>query len=256
VGPIIWLAFNLTRKPFDDVRVRQAIAYAVDRDFIVDRLNQGLAKAATGPIVPDSPFYNGEVEKYSLDLDKANALLDEAGLPKKDDGMRFSTTVDYIPNVPDHKRLAEYLKPQLKKIGIDVQVTPSPDFPTWAKRVSTYEFDLTMDTVFNWGDPVIGVARTYLSSNIRSGVIWSNTQNYKNPKVDELLGKAAVELDGAKRKALYQDFQKIVTDEVPVYWINVVPYHTVYHKGLGNVPTTIWGAMSALDEVYWENEPK
>ncbi len=256
VGPINWLAFNLKRKPFSDKRVRKAIAYAIDRDFITKSLMFGLAKQATGPIVPDSPYYNGNVEKYDLNLEKANALLDKAGYPKKADGKRFSMSVDYIPNVQEQqKKIAEYLKPQLKKVGIDVRLRPSPDFPTWARRISTWDFDVTMDIVFNWGDPVIGVHRTYLSSNIRKGVIWSNTQSYSNPKVDDLLERAGREMDPAKRKALYAEFQRIVVDDLPIYFINILPNYTIYHKDLRNPPLTIWGAMAPLDKVYWEKRP-
>jgi peptide/nickel transport system substrate-binding protein len=128
-------------------------------------------------------------------------------------------------------------------------VRASPDFPTWAKRIASHDFDLTMDIVFNWGDPVIGVARTYLSTNIRD-VIWTNTQSYRNPEVDKLLIEAGTELDPLKRKALYATFQKIVTDELPIDWLLVVPYHTVYSKRVGNVPTNIWGVMSPMDDVY------
>jgi peptide/nickel transport system permease protein len=95
--------------------------------------------------------------------------------------------------------------------------------------VSSYDFELTMDVVFNWGDPVIGVHRTYLSDNIREGVIWSNTQQYENARVDELLNAAAVELDLDKRKALYAEFQQIVAEDLPIYWINALPYHTAYN---------------------------
>ena len=144
------------------------------------------------------------------------------------------------------------MKPQLKKIGIDLTVRASPDFPTWAKRVSGQEFDLTLDSVFNWGDPVIGVHRTYLTSNIRPGVIWSNTQSYSNPKVDELLAKAGVEKDLAKRKAMYQEFQKIVVADAPIAFLNVLPYFQVYEKSLRKLPTSVWGATSPIDEMYRE----
>src|SRR3546814_13593243 len=97
-----------------------------------------------------------------------------------------------------------------------------------------------MDSVFNWGDPVIGVARTYLTSNIRKGVIWSNTQQYSNPKVDELLEKAAVETDQAKRATMYKEFEKLVVDDVPIFYINNLPYHTDYQSGLVNTPASIW----------------
>ena len=166
------------------------------------------------------------------------------------DGMDL--TVDYIPGPAEQqKNVAEYLKSQLKKIGINVEVRAAPDFPTWAKRISTYDFELTMDIVFNWGDPVIGVHRTYLCTNIREGVIWSNTQQYCNQRVDEILNAAAVELDAEKRKALYAEFQQIVAGDLPIYWINSLPYHTAHDKRLGNPPTGIWGAMHPMDRVHW-----
>ena len=252
IGPINWLAFNCGKKPLDDVRVRRAIALAANRDFITGKLLGGVAKPATGPIVPGSPFYEPTVDQYKLDIAKAESLLDEAGLKKGPDGMRLQLTIDYIPNDNDQQRnVAEYLRAGLKRIGIALQVRAAPDFPTWAQRVSNFDFDLTMDTVFNWGDPVIGVARTYLSTNIRKGVIWSNTQQYQNPKVDELLNTAAVEADVAKRKALYDDFQKIVVAEAPIAYLNLTPYRAVYDKRLTDLPLSIWGPLSPLDEVAW-----
>ncbi|MBL8571130.1 MAG: ABC transporter substrate-binding protein [Phreatobacter sp.] len=256
IGALTWLAFNTQKAPLDDKRVRQAICFAIDRNFILKRLLLDRAKAATGPIAPNSPFYTADVEKYDLNLDKANQLLDQAGHKRKSDGTRFTLTVDYSPGNEVVKSTAEYFKPQLRKVGIDVQVRTSPDFATWAHRVGGWDFDLTLDTVFNWGDPVIGVDRTYLSSNIRKGVIWSNTQGYSNPRVDELLAKAGVEPDLAARKALYAEFQKIVVDDAPIFFINTLPYVGVFQKTLGAVPATIWGAMSPMDELHWTTPPR
>jgi len=182
-----------------------------------------------------------------VDLDKAKALMAEAGFA---DGM--SLTIDYIPGPKEQQQsVAEYMKSQLKKIGIELEVRAAPDFPTWAGRVGGHDFELSMDVVFNWGDPVIGVHRTYLCDNIRKGVIWSNTQQYCNPKVDELLNAAAVELDQAKRAALYGEFQQIIGQDVPIYFINALPYHTAYKSGLQDVPTGIWGTMHPMDNVSW-----
>ncbi|WP_424627517.1 ABC transporter substrate-binding protein [Bradyrhizobium sp. SYSU BS000235] len=257
VGPLNWLAFNTKKKPLDDVRVRQAIAYAANREFIVGKLMGGKAKIATSPIAPGSPLDEPGVEMYKLDLAKSQKLLDEAGYTKKPDGSRMTLTIDYIPGDEEQQRnVAEYLRSQLKQVGINLEVRAAPDFPTWAQRISNYDFDLTMDVVFNWGDPVIGVNRTYLSSNIHKGVIWSNTQQYSNPKVDELLNAAAQETSPEKRKALYSEFQKIVVSDVPVYYINSTPYRNVFAKGLSGLPTTIWGMMSPLDELYWATPPK
>lgn len=256
IGAINWLAFNTKKKPLNDVRVRQAIAYAANRDFITSKLMAGKAAPAYGPIVPTSPLATADVEQYKLDLKKAEKLLDEAGYKKGADGIRFPLQIDFIPGSDEQQRnVAEYLRPQLKKIGIALEIRAAPDFPTWAQRIATFDFDLTMDSVFNWGDPVIGVARTYLTSNIRKGIIWSNTQQYSNPRVDELLQQAAVETNLDKRKALYAEFQKIVVSEVPIHFINTIPYRSAFHTSLGNLPNSIWGSMSPLDELYWQAQP-
>ena len=257
IGPLSWLAFNVRNKPLDDIRVRQAISYSIDRKFINQKLLIGRSVQATGPLHHGSPFYFGDVEKYDLNIDKANKLLDQAGYPRKDKGIRFSLMMDYEPTNPEiQKNIAEYIREALQPVGIDVKLRTSPDFPTWMRRISNWDFELTIDTVFNYPDPVIGVHRTYICSNIKKGVMWSNTQGYCDPKVDEILEKASVEKDFAKRKALYAEFQKIVTQELPVAWTFEVPSYTAYHKDLGNPPLTVWGAMAPFDEVYWVKEPK
>ncbi len=250
VGALSWLAFNTDRKPFNDVRVRQAIGYAIDRNFIMKALHAGFATESTGPIIHSSPFASPDVKKYTLDLKKAESLLDEAGLKRGDKGERFKMTIDYLPaGTVDHKNTAEYLRTQLKKIGITVEVRASPDFPSWARLIASHDFDMTTDAVFNWGDPVIGVHRTYLTSNIRP-IIWANTQSYSNPRVDELLDQASVEMDAAKRRAMYAEFQGLVTEDSPILFMTETPYHTLVAKNVGGVPTTIWGPVSPLDEVY------
>ena len=246
IGPISWLAMNTADGPLSDVRVRKAIAYAVDKDFIHKALMQGTAADSTTGIHPDSPFY-AEQEGYALDLEKSVALLDEAGFPVKD-GSRMALTIDF--GWPGVKAEVEYVKAALKKVDIDVEVRASADFPTWAKKMGTGDFDMSWDTVFNWGDPVIGVHRTYDSTNILKGV-WSNTQSYSNARVDELMAMAAVEADPAKRTALYAEFQQIIADEVPVYHVNTVPYHTIYNtEKVGNPPVGIWGTSTPIDMTY------
>ena len=246
IGPISWLAMNTADGPLSDVRVRKAIAYAVDKDFIHKALMQGTAADSTTGIHPDSPFY-AEQEGYALDLEKSVALLDEAGFPVKD-GSRMALTIDF--GWPGVKAEVEYVKAALKKVDIDVEVRASADFPTWAKKMGTGDFDMSWDTVFNWGDPVIGVHRTYDSTNILKGV-WSNTQSYSNARVEELMAMAAVEADPAKRTALYAEFQQIIADEVPVYHVNTVPYHTIYNtEKVGNPPVGIWGTSTPIDMTY------
>ncbi len=248
IGPIDWLAMNVTRGPLKDERVRQAIAYAIDKNFIMKAVMRGTAKDARTGVHPDSPLYNPDVNPYDIDLDKANALLDEAGFPMEG-GKRFDISLELVP-FPGYKPQTEYIKQALSKVGINVTIESSPDFPSWAKIMGTMDFDMSMDSVYNWGDPVIGVNRTYMSDNIAKGV-WSNTQGYSNARVDELLAMAAQENDETKRKALYAEFQEIVNKEVPIYYLNAVPMHTFYNDKVQNPPTNgIWATSSPLDKVW------
>lgn len=249
IGPINWLAFNTgSDGPLADKRVRQAIAYAIDKNFILNAIMLGLSQESKTGIHPGSPLYYPDVNGYDLDIDKANALLDEAGYEKGSDGIRFSLTIDH--GNPTTKPQAEFTKASLAKVGIDVTVNSFVDFPTWANKISNHDFDMTWDTVFNWGDPVIGVHRTYDSQNIKEGVIWSNTQQYANERIDELMAAAGQEIDPDKRAALYKEFQEILADDLPVYWTNTLPYHTIYNKKVGNPPLGIWSSSSPYDLVF------
>ncbi|MCX7266194.1 MAG: ABC transporter substrate-binding protein [Burkholderiales bacterium] len=252
IGALNWLAFNTAKKPMSDVNVRKAIAMTIDKNFISKALHGGFSQPADGPIVASSPFAITDLIRYPLDLKKAAQLLDEAGYKVGANGERFKMTIDYLPgNDEQQKNVAEYIRAQLKKVGVNVEVRASADFPSWAKRLASHDFDMSMDVVFNWGDPIIGVHRTYLSTNIRP-IIWTNTQSYNNPKVDELLNTAGGLLDPTKRKAYYATFQKIVTDELPIHFINAAPYFTIASKKLVNVPTSIWGPSSPYDEVSFK----
>lgn len=247
IGPIDWLAMNTTKGPLANIKVRQAIAYAIDRDFILKAIMRGTAVSALTGVHPDSPLYNADVNPYDLDIDKANALLDEAGFPVKD-GKRFDLALQLVP-FPGYKPQSEYIKQALSKVGINVSLKAVPDFPSWAKIMGEMNFEMSLDSVYNWGDPVIGVNRTYMSSNIAKGV-WSNTQGYSNARVDELLDMAAKENNPEKRRALYREFQEIVNEEVPIYFLNSVPMHTIYSDRVGNVPKGIWSSSSPMDKVY------
>ncbi len=253
IGPTVFLAPNLRKKPFDNVLVRKAMAYAIDRDYIIQKLHHGMTYPCYGPLYHTSPFYTADVNKYDLDLKKANKLLDKAGYARKADGTRFSATLDWIPGVPDDQQMvAEYLKPQLKKVGIKIELRQSPGIGPWLKRVAGWNFDLTLDLPFNYPDPIIGVHRLYVSDNIKH-IPWTNTQGYVNPKVDEVLAKAAVEMDLAKRKELYVEFQKIINEDVPLIYIHDVVAFTFLHKDLMGWPTGIWGLMGPGDGIYWKD---
>ena len=250
LGSLVWLAFNTKSPKLADKRVRQAIHYALDKKAIVDTMLGGVPKRSTGPIASGSPFYTAKVEPYDLNLAKAAQLLDAAGLKPGANGVRLTVDLDSIPGVGDMKVIQEYMKPALAKVGIEVNMRTSPDFPTWARRVSALQFEMTLDSVWNWGDPVIGVHRTWLTSNIRPGVIWSNTQSYSNPKVDDLLAAAGKEMDAKKRRALYEEFQKIVVDDCPVAFLIEANYYQGVQGRVKAAPEGIWGVNDALVDTW------
>jgi peptide/nickel transport system substrate-binding protein len=231
--------------------VRQALAHALDKNLIVKDILFGYGKIADGPLVSPGPFYNPKLRRYEYSLDKAQKLLDEAGYKRGADGTRFKLTLDFIPGSADLLAVAEYMREQYRQIGVDLTLRNSPEFPTWAGRMANWEYDLSLDVVFNYPDPVIGVERTYISSNIKKSV-WSNTMGYANPRVDELFAKAQREQDFERRKALYHQVQDVLTAELPLIWINEVGYTTVWNKEFDGLPTNVWGTMSPFLDAYWK----
>ena len=105
---------------------------------------------------------------------------------------------------------------------------------------------MTLDNVWNWGDPVVGVERTYLCSNIKKGVLWANMSQYCNPKVDELFKNAAAAPDEKTRKELYFDVQEILTDELPILPFETQQFRNIYSDTVVNPPNGPFGIMSPL----------
>lgn len=256
IGAMNWLAFNLKRSLWDNKKVRHAIAYAIDKEFIIQKMQYGLSRRAYGPIADSSPFYKKDLPRFNFDLNKAEQLLDEAGLTKNKDGTRLELTIAWIPgSVEFGKNVAEAIKSQLMKVGVRANVRTFPDFASWNKAVSLQgDYDLSVESVFTWGDPIIGVHRTYLSSNIRPGVPFSNTTRYNNPKVDEILQQAGQEMDEQKRRKLYETFQAIIVEDMPIHYLHTMPYYTIQDKAVVRPPEGLWGSMAPFDQAAWAKE--
>jgi peptide/nickel transport system substrate-binding protein len=213
---------NHRRKELSDVKVRQAIAHAIDKTFVVDTIFLGYAAASTGPVPKNTPeFYNKDVPAYDFSVEKANALLDEAGYKRGADGTRFALKLLPAPYFNETKQFGDYLRQALAAVGIDAQLVNN-DAAAHQKAVYTdHAFDLAIAPPVFRGDPAISTT-ILVQSGIPAGVGFSNQGGYVNAALDGVIAKAAETVDTKARTGLYNEFQKLVVEDLPL--INVAEW--------------------------------
>jgi peptide/nickel transport system substrate-binding protein len=249
------IEFNLDNPYLKNLKVRQAIAHAINREVLKNVVWYGYAVNSPTPITPElTQFHDDTPTPYPFDLALANKLLDEAGYPRQANGVRFTLVHDYMPYGDGFKRVAEYLKSALAKVGIDVTIR-SQDFPGYIKRVyRDRDFDFTNHSISNLFDPAVGVQRLYWSKAFKIGVPFGNGSHYSNPQVDQLLEQAAVERDPAKRAQLYKQFQRIIESELPDINLLQLKRLTIYNQRVHNFLTDIQGVNGSLSGVWLDKQ--
>ena len=248
-APHGFMEINNRVKPLDDKRFRQAMMYAIDRDFIKDKIWYGFGKVATGPIGSRTKFYDGNVPLYKPDLAKSRALLDEMGLKPDSDGIRARVQLLQLPYGDTWVRTAEFIKQSLQRVGVRVDMETA-DTGGWLQREGNWDYQLTLNLPYQFADPALGVARTYVSSNIRKGVPHTNTVGYVNPKVDELFDKASAAIDEGERQRLYSEVQRLLVEDVPIGWLLELSFPTLHRKKFRNVVTTALGVTADFEETW------
>ena len=250
VSAMYVMELNHRHEALKDKRVRQALMYALNREFIVENLWFGYGKVATGPIPSTSPFYTTEgVSIYSYDPKKAESLLDEAGWKRKADGMRFKIIAVPGPG-PEMQRTAEYRKQAFKQVGIDVEIR-AMDLASFIREVYNYNFDISDNWLYMMTDPTVGVQRLYWGKNIRKGVPFANASGYSNPKVDELFEACQVENDLAKRKAMFAEIQRRIQEDAALLNVLEMKFVTLYNTKLKNHTMGADGPMGNLADAYF-----
>jgi len=247
-SPVSWIETNNRVKPLGDVRVRQAMSHAIDRDFIVNRLWFGVGKPATSPIASTTRFHDPAAKLQSHDPKLAMQLLDAAGYKPDAKGVRFSIRHLVLPYGEVWSRLSEYFRTAMHQIGIEVTLE-STDAGAWARRIADWDYDTSVNFVYQYGDPTLGVERTYVSTNIQH-VTFTNTGGYSNPKVDELFATARTAADPAERQAAFYAVQKILCDEVPQIWLMEMAFPAIYDRKLHNVIQLGTGVHACFDDVF------
>ncbi len=212
-----WVAFNQSKAPFNDTRVRQAMNYAVNKQAIVDNLLQGTGTLAINPLPPVVWSYTDDIQRYDYNPEKAKELLAEAGYP---DGFACSFWVpESGSGMQQPVAMGTAIQADLKAVGIDCEIQTF-EWGTYLDKVivppEQAEYDLfEMSWIGDNGDPD---NHLYI---LLSGEQWPpagyNMGFYKNDKVDELLREARTTLDRARRTELYQEAQKLIAQDPP--WI-------------------------------------
>ncbi|NYT64704.1 ABC transporter substrate-binding protein [Alcaligenaceae bacterium] len=250
LDPIAQLHINLRNKPMDDLRFRQALAHAIDRDFIVKNIFGGFGKELNGPFSNSYPFKDPSVEtKYAYDPEKAKALLDDMGLKPDANGVRTELRLLPLPYGETWQRLAEFTREQLNRVGIKTTIVAT-DVPGWFKRITSGDFDLGFNYVYQLGDPAIVVSETYVTSTEPTVSTLGNLGGYSNPELDKQLLEARHTLSVPERTQQYAAIQKTLSEEVPMLWLHQMQMPTLYRQNIQNLISTGLGMNENFSDVW------
>ncbi|WP_270933569.1 ABC transporter substrate-binding protein [Falsiroseomonas oryzae] len=202
-----FVSMNVAKPPFTDVRVRRALNHALDKAAIISRVLGGTATPLRGVMSPDSFAFNPDLPEYRLDLDRARALLAEAGVPQG-----FEMVIDTTGAT---REVAEAIAALLSRTGLRVRTQMWEGAvinPTWMNAERRRERDMYLSS---WGNASLDPSDIMLPT-LRTGGR-GNSSGFSNAEVDRLLDAAEVEPDQARRREMYQRAQRIVSEEAP--WI-------------------------------------
>jgi peptide/nickel transport system substrate-binding protein len=204
------MVMNHGRKPFEDVRVRQAISLAIDRTEVLQVAASGLGQV-TGPLTPAMKPWALPIEAfkewYTPNPERAKKLLAEAGFPNG-----FKTTLKVIPTFPTMVAGSQVIAAQLKRIGVDVQIIQE-EYGVWIKNIikPNFNFDMTMQLTNGEPDPDSLLYRR-LSSVEKQ---WTNGGD---AEIDTLLDQGKLVIDQTKRKEIYDKVQRLMVEKALMVW--------------------------------------
>lgn len=211
---MLWIELNANIEPFDNKLVRQAMNYAFPQEEIIKTVFQGLGSPLIGAMPWFYPSFTDKFWNYGYDIEKARALLKEAGMEKG-----FATTLSYNAGDPVHEPIAILYQSALRQIGIDLQLKKYPA-GTFYNAVSERKEPLVFYQDNPWTpDPGYSMILYFDSKS------FVNYSNYKNEEVDNLLYEIARSSDEAERVKMSQRAQEIVMEEAPWVFVAYPNYH-------------------------------
>lgn len=246
------LYFNLRRSTFYERVIRRAIAHAINREYLVNEVQGGMADPLEGPIMPTSWAYAADVRRYPYDPERSRDLLEQAGWTEGLDGVRVKGDAQLsltllTTDLPGQSELAEAIADQLREVGFEINVEIKGPSVLLNDFLRKFDFDIALYTwLLNGLDPDPYV--TWHSSQMKSG--W-NFSGFIVPRVDEALQNARNTLDQNERKQMYADFQRAFAEEVPSLMLLSPRYSFAVRTTVRNVtvPAVLPTVGSRLSEV-------
>jgi peptide/nickel transport system substrate-binding protein len=220
---VSFVQLNATRPPFDDLRMRQALAYGSDRDEINEVQNDGLPTVANGPFGPDSIGFVEDPGFPEYDLEKAKALVDEYVGEGNEAKFTLSTTAD-----PATVRLAELVQQRAEAVGVDVEIVQRDQAALISDAIGK-EYQAMLFRNYPGGDPDINYVWWYGEGNP------VNFGGYDDPEINRLMDEGRGEPDPEKRKQIYQDVNRQFAKQVWSLWSWFTPWAVVEKSNVHNI---------------------
>jgi peptide/nickel transport system substrate-binding protein len=233
---LAYMAFNLRDPILKDVRVRHALAYAIDREPLINYLLRGFARPAASTLPIQSWAYSDDVRTYPHDPERARLILDDAGY-KPQNGVRFHLSMKTSTDESTRLMVA-VMQQQLREVGIQL------DIQTFER--ATFFSDVTKGIFQLYSLRWVGGSNEdpdiyeYAFSSARFPPNGANRSFYQNARVDELIDRALVEVDQKARKQMYAEIQKILAEDLPyinLWYLDNVLVHTRRVKNLSVSPS-------------------
>lgn len=222
-----YIGFNMQKKPFDDVRVRQALSMAINKDEIISGIYEGTGIPAVGPLAPNVNGYDASVKPIENNMEKAKELMKEAGLEKG-----FSTTIWTNDNA-ERIKIAEYVQSKLKELNVEVKIEVM-EWGAYLAQTAEGKHDMF---VLGWStvtaDADYGLYLVFHSANVGEP---GNRTFTKDAELDRLLDEGRKENDPAKRQALYKQAQEKLVELAPMLYI----HHQEYLDGVSDKVKGYW----------------
>jgi len=246
-----YLGYNLASPVFSDKKVRQALAYAIDRQSIIDGVLMGLGQPCTGPFSYVSWAYNPKIRPYPYDPERAKRMLEEAGWKnmnsdgvREKDGRPFQFTILTNQGNGERIKASEIMQQNFKKVGIDAKIRVM-EWQAFLEQIDKRSFDAI---ILGWSmsrDP--DLYDIWHSSKTKKGEY--NFIGYKNAEVDRLLVAGRRTFDVEKRKKIYYRIHDILADEQPYAFLYVPDATPIVHKRFKGIEVAPLGIM--YDFIHW-----